>query len=451
VRKGSDTPLPENLPKYEHNPAQCCPPAPQQQLDLRSGNPCDPILDLAAVCSMLPVNLSERSGSILMASAAEQQSYSAENRRLILAGQIAFLPTGILTTLLGPMLPILIARWALNDSQAGKLFLVQFFASLVGVQLSGILLARAGFRPAFLLGLVLMACGVTTLYVGSPWLGMASVAVYGLGLGCIIPTDNLMIAELSPNSRAAAVSLLNFYWGVGAVLCSLLVAWSQAHKLLPVFLGGVAVFLLLLAAGVRNLPFPKAVKSADSPIQWREIWKNPAFWLFAVVFFLYPGAETAVGGWIGSYVTRMSAGGVTMGSMMPAFFWSALMVGRASAGVVLRLMPERRVLQVGFASGTAGIALMLRSATLPGVIASALITGLSFAILYPITVARLSHHFGAAARNVGPVMFSLAAVGPALMPWTVGVISNATGNLRAGLAVPLAATAILFLIHLKDW
>jgi hypothetical protein len=37
------------------------------------------------------------------------------------------------------------------------------------------------------------------------------------------------------------------------------------------------------------------------------------------------------------------------------------------------------------------------------------------------------------------------------MPWTVGVISNATGNLRAGLAVPLVATAVLFLIHLRDW
>ena len=386
-----------------------------------------------------------------MATSAEQPSNTIENRRLILAGQIAFLPTGILTTILGPMLPILIARWALSDTQAGNLFLVQFLASLAGVQLSGILLARAGFRPAFLLGLVLMACGVATLYLGSPWLGMVSVAVYGLGLGCIIPTDNLMIAELSPNSRAAAVSLLNFYWGVGAVLCSLLVAWSHAHHLLPVFLGGVSVFLLLLAAGGRNLPFPKAVKSADSPIRWQEVGKNPAFWLFATVFLLYPGAETAVGGWIGSYVTRIGSQGAAMGPMMPAFFWSALMVGRASAGLILRLLPELRALQVGFALGTAGIALMLRSATLPGVIAGTLITGLSFSILYPVTVARLSHHFGAAARNIGPVMFSLAAVGPAVMPWTVGLISNATGNLRAGLAVPLAATAVLFLIHLRDW
>ena len=57
----------------------------------------------------------------------------SSNRRLVRAGQIAFFPTGILTTLLGPMLPILIARWALNDTQAGNLFLAQFLAQVLSL------------------------------------------------------------------------------------------------------------------------------------------------------------------------------------------------------------------------------------------------------------------------------------------------------------------------------
>src|ERR1035437_8927187 len=222
-----------------------------------------------------------------MASPQAELSQSSSNRKLVLAGQIAFLPTGILTTLLGPMLPILIARWAMNDTQAGNLFLVQFLSMLVGVQLSGVLLARWGFRPAFLLGLLLMACGVATLYMGSLWLGLASVAAYGLGLGLIIPSDNLLIAEIGSgsgsgqssgasskaSSRASAVSLLNFFWGVGAVFCSLMVAWTAAHKLLPFFFGSVALFLVVLALAMRNLPFPAAEKSAESLVSWRKMAK----------------------------------------------------------------------------------------------------------------------------------------------------------------------------------
>src|SRR5437660_3077690 len=183
-----------------------------------------------------------------LSSNRSSSNQSSSNRKLILAGQIAFLPTGILQTLLGPMLPILIACWTLNDTQAGYLFLVQFLASLAGVQLSGLLLTRWGFRPAFLWGLLLMACGVSTLLLGSSALGMAAVAAYGLGLGLVVPSDNLLIAEIGSgsssasdaasqaasqassqrssqassegSSRASAVSLLNFFWGVGAVFCS---------------------------------------------------------------------------------------------------------------------------------------------------------------------------------------------------------------------------------------
>jgi fucose permease len=243
------------------------------------------------------------------------------------------------------------------------------------------------------------------------------------------------------------------FWGVGAVLCSLMVAWTAAHRLLPFFLGAVALFLALLALAMRNLPFPVAVKSAEpsASSSWREMAKSPTIWLFAAVFFLYPGAETAVGGWVGSYVSRMGLRGAAMASMMPAFFWSALTVGRALGTAFLRHSPERRVLRAGCAGGAAGIGLMLWAPALSGVIGGALITGLSFATLYPITVARLSERFGVAARSIGALMFSLASLGPAVIPWMVGVISHGTGSLRAGLLLPLGATVILFLIHLFEW
>jgi fucose permease len=356
------------------------------------------------------------------------------------------------------MLPILIVHWSLNDTQAGNLFLVQFLASLVGVQLSGVLLARFGYRPAFLSGLLLMAGGVATIYLGSIWLGLVSVATYGLGLGLIIPTDNLLIAEIStgsgPSSSAGAVSLLNFFWGLGAVFCSLMVAWTAAHNFLPFFLGSVAAFLVLLAFAIRNLPFPAAaVKSEKSSALslLKQLTKSPAFWLFAAVFFLYPGAETAVGGWVGSYVSRLGERGAAIASLMPAFFWMALTVGRALGTAFLHYVSERRVLRLGFASGTAGIALMLWAPTLAGVIAGALTTGLSYATMYPITVARLSQRFGVDARTIGAVMFSLASLGPAVIPWLVGVISHSTGRLRAGLVLPLVATVVLLFIHLFEW
>ncbi len=301
--------------------------------------------------------------------ASAQIDHSPSNKRLILGAQLAFLPTGVLMTLLGPMLPLLIARWALNDSQAGNLFLVQFLAAVVGVQLSGVLLARLGYRPAFLSGLLLMAAGAALLYAGSVGLGMAAIGVYGLGVGLIVPTDSLLIAEISGDSRTRAVNLLNFFWGFGAVFCSLMVAWASAHKMLPVFLGAVSLFLVLLVFAMWSLPFPPAAAPSDRGPRWQELARNPVIWLFAAVFFFYPGAETAVGGWIGSYVARLGPQEAHWAPLMPAFFWSALTTGRALGTLFLSYLSERRVLRAGFATAAGGIVLMLVASTLPGVIA----------------------------------------------------------------------------------
>ena len=313
------------------------------------------------------------------------------------------------------------------------------------------MLARVGFRTVFLSGLLLMAAGASTLFLGTMSLGMASVAVYGLGLGLIIPTTNLMAAEVTTGSRAAAVSLLNFFWGVGAVLGSLLVAWAAKTQHVPLFLGGVAVSLLVLTFAVRNLPFPPAHPTGGASLRWGAIARNPVTWLFAVVFFLYPGAETCVGGWIGSYVSQTGMGATAIAAMIPAFFYAALTAGRGVGGWLLRHFSELRVLQCGYAAATIGIAILLRSSNLMDVKVSAVLTGLSYATLYPITVARLSHRYGVEARSVGSLMFSLAAIGPAALPWLVGMVSQSAGSLRAGLLVPFVATAVLFFIHIKEW
>jgi fucose permease len=109
------------------------------------------------------------------------------------------------------------------------------------------------------------------------------------------------------------------------------------------------------------------------------------------------------------------------------------------------------VLQGGYALAALGIGILLRSSNVTGVKISAVLTGLCYATLYPITVARLSQRYGVEARSVGSVMFALAALGPAALPWLVGMVSQSAGSLRVGLLVPFVATVILLAIHVKDW
>jgi MFS transporter, FHS family, glucose/mannose:H+ symporter len=371
------------------------------------------------------------------------------DRRLVLIAFASFLPTGVFTTLLGPMLPNLISRWHLNDAKAGSLFLVQFIASLAGVQIAGYSMTRSAFRWPLLFGLLLMAAGGSQLKTSSPQWGTVAIGMYGIGLGLIIPTCNLLIAEVRPKSAAASVSLLNFCWGIGAVLCALGVAWAEAHGFLFVALNVLTIGLILLASFVATSSFPETAEEQVSPRSFKPA--TPVIWLFAAVFFLYPGTETAVGGWIGTYLARYEPLSSVSPAVMPAFFWAALTVGRGLGGLVLGWWEQKRVLQLGPTFAALGILTVLCIPNIFGIALGSAIAGLSFALIYPVTIARFSKRLGPNARQAGAIMFSLASIGPALLPWTVGLISERFDSLRFGLCLPLATTLILLAIHLKDW
>src|SRR5437016_14088775 len=69
--------------------------------------------------------------------------------------------------------------------------------------------------------------------------------------------------------------------------------------------------------------------------------------------------------------------------------------------------------------------------------------------LFPYTTlfrSWLSKWYGTRARKVGGVMFALAALGSALMPPLVGVVSRYSESLRIGLLVPLAGCVAMLTV-----
>src|SRR3984885_3936457 len=90
--------------------------------------------------------------------------------------------TGVATTLIGPILPILIGRWTLSDQRAGLFFTAQFCGSMAGVASTRWLIAR-GYRQTFVCGFSLVAAGVAGLNLGSNAACLGATFVFGCGLG----------------------------------------------------------------------------------------------------------------------------------------------------------------------------------------------------------------------------------------------------------------------------
>ena len=296
------------------------------------------------------------------------------------------------------MLPTFSARWSLNYSQAGALINVQYVASTLAVAVSGMLAARWGFRFAIKTGLLLMSAGVGLLLVGPKGMGIFCIGAYGGGLGLAVPAANLMVAEVNPGRRSATLNLLNFCWSMGAVACPFLVGAAAQSNRVPLLLGVVAGFALLMAIGIAAMPASIVEPAAAPVVGWKAAlaipWKNATLWILAALFFLYVGVENGFGFWLATYSKSLGKMSPTMAIMTSSFFYAAMMLGRWLALLLLRLTNEIRLVQVGLLAACTGMAGLVFSSGLSGVVASACLAGLGLSYVYPITISLLSREFG---------------------------------------------------------
>ena len=366
----------------------------------------------------------------------------------------AFVLTGVMTTLLGPMLPLFAAQWTLSDSQAGYLFTAQFATSILGVALSSVLVHRYGYRLTLVFGLGFMAMGAGMLARASWIVGLVSVCVYGFGLGLTIPTANLLIAELHPDRRATALNLLNFSWGIGAVGCPFVVAALQRSQRTSLLLLGMAVFLALLAISLGSIRMPVDTKANSPKVAISEakikIWKNRFVPVLGALFFIYVGTESSIGGWVASYARRIDTGSGTFWALTPSFFWGSLLLGRALAPLILRHVRETTLASAGLVLASLGVFILLLANTMGLVVAGTSLAGLGLASVFPINIAMLSQWFGEMASRIGGVMFALSSLGGATAPWLVGALSSRFGSLRVGLTVPLVGSLTMLFLYLKN-
>jgi MFS transporter, FHS family, glucose/mannose:H+ symporter len=363
---------------------------------------------------------------------------------------IGFVAVGIITTLIGNVLPTFIRHWSLTDAQAGFLIACQFAGSSIGTALTSVLLPRFGFSRVLCAGFLSFALGFTFLGVG-PWL-LAALAVftYGFGYGLVNPATNLRATQLPSRNMASAVSFLNFSWTVGAVSCPFVVG-----QLLPrIGVRGIAITLtvttLLIAAfhfSRHNAsPEPAAAKSTRPFAEWmHELAQAPSVSL-VLLFFLYVGTEVGVGNWVATQEKRMPGNSSIVLFLAPSFFYGFLLLGRGLSPILLKLFSTRFLAISGLINAALGASIIVFAQQSAWLYVGAAFAGFGCAPQYPILVTWLAQTFRENATWLSALFFSAAGAGGAALPWLMGIVASQSHSLRVGFVLPFAACVTMIFL-----
>lgn len=361
---------------------------------------------------------------------------------------VAFFALGIAMVLIGPLIPILEETLGLNDQQVANFFPVQIAGSLSGTAATWWILKKYSHLHASLIGALIVALGLIMIGVEDYYSVITGLYLNGIGIGLTLPSINMLIIEQTASSPASALNRLNFFWGLGAILCLPMVnALKSGNNIfLPCFVLASA-FLFSAVAQVPYLRMEESRTAETNIDDGTNTWQLPIAWLLAMFNFIHIGFETSMGGWLPKFEKDL---GITTFLSPLVGFYIFFVAGRLLSGLI-SIKDENKAILTGLMIIIAGLCTQFYSVDLQSanlLLIGASISGLGTSWIFPASIARFSRMLGdASTRNVTP-FFMIGTAGAAVVPWLIGRASGWTGDgLRSGIQILIGSVFLLIVMQ----
>lgn len=299
-------------------------------------------------------------------------------------------------------------------------------------------------RYTFFLGaLFIIACGLTTLETAAnPYaalLGAPERATWRLNLA---QSFNGLAATLAPIVGARMILVQG---ASDAQLQAMPAAARQAALAAeassvkgPYLMLGLAILAIAVVIYRLKLPAIGEARQGDATPRSgvRQAWRRPSIRRAAIAQFFYVGAQVCVFSFFILYASR--AAGLSHIAAADYLGWgcgAAFMIGRFAGTWFMRFVePARLLLLYALASAALSLVAILAS----GMLTVFAVVGIAFfmSIMFP-TIFSLGIQGAGPDTEMGSSLIIMSIVGGALLPPLFGAISDMTGNIQHGYAVPL--------------
>jgi len=292
-----------------------------------------------------------------------------------------FILMGAVTSLFGPLLESFTHRFHLSLPSAGAALSVYFVGATFGVLPGWLGLKRLEGRIVLILSLAAIALGAAGATFSHSWtLFLSSVLIIGLGFGALDIGLNTLLARTALDGRAYRLSIANAGYGVGAVICPLIII-GLGPKNFPTLFGGLGILALLLSTlnGGVHAP-PLRTEPLQFEISQMKAQRRPILITFVLAYIFYVAIETSSSGWM---ATQLHGVGYSesVGSLVTAGFWCGMAAGRSLGGPLFHWLAEKKLVLGGL---TLAIALCLLAIANPVAPYAYPALGLIIASIFPM-------------------------------------------------------------------
>jgi fucose permease len=258
-----------------------------------------------------------------------------------------FILMGAVTSMFGPLLVSFTHRFHLSLATAGAALSVYFVGATLGVLPGWLGLKRLPGRLMLSYSLLAIVLGAGGATFSHSWIFfLTSIFLIGLGFGALDISLNTLLARTALKGRAHRLSIGNAGYGVGAVLCPLVIIGLNPSNFRYLFaaLALIALGLTTMNGGVHAPPLRSSTLQHDSGAMKAQ--RRPILITFVLAYIFYVALETSASGWM---ATQLHGVGYSQssGSLVTAGFWTGMTIGRVLGGPLYKRLSEKKLVLGG--------------------------------------------------------------------------------------------------------
>ncbi len=366
-----------------------------------------------------------------------------ENSALLRRIYFIFFVFGMLSTVLGAILPSLGDEYGLSQTVRGSLLSAHQLGNLVAVYAAGVLPYAIGRKLNTVLMGSLAAIGLIVITTScNPLILIFAFILTGIGRGTMSTITNVVVGENAGN-KAAGLNLLHAVFATGAFLSPFMVIafMGIGWRAEPLFIMAVMIVALVLVATSKlSAERSHRVKGESS------IPSTFTFWINTFIMFFYLCCEASMMGWLVTYFRALGYD-AAFSTLMQSLLWIMMLVGRLVCALIANKVNKNRLILL-LGSCLLLFFVLLISPVPPVLkVIAVLGSGLSMSGIYPTTLSTMDRSYNSSTSATG-ICIGTASIGAIIMPVIIGHTADAV-SVMAGfstIGVPVAIMVILMMM-----